>query len=110
MLLSTPLKPLVPPYGRLCVDFQLPQSMRGVVDQEVQAMLKQGVIRPSTSPWSSPVVLVRKKDGSWQFCVDYRKVNSVTHRDAFPLPRIDATLDSLAGSVLFTTLDLASGY
>ena len=84
--------------------------MRGVADQEVQAMLKQGVIRPSTSPWSSTVVLVWKKDGSWRFCVDYRKVNSVTHRDAFPLPRIDATLDSLTGSVFFTTLDLASGY
>ena len=89
---------------------RLPESTRGAVDQEVQKMLKQGVIRPSTSPWSSPVVLVRKKDGSWRFCVDYRKVNSVTHRDAYPLPRIDATLDSLAGSKFFTTLDLASGY
>ena len=70
-------------------------------------MLQQGVVRPSTSPWSSPVVMVRKKDGGWRFCVDYRKVNSVTRQDTYPLPRIDATLDSLAGSVFFTTLDLA---
>ena len=54
--------------------------------------------------------MVRKKDDSWRFCIDYRKLNSATHRDAYPLPRIDTTLDSLAGSSLFTTLDLASGY
>ena len=54
--------------------------------------------------------MVRKKDGSWRFCVDYRKLNNVTHHDANPLPHIDATQDSLAGSTLFTTLDLASGY
>jgi len=73
-------------------------------------MLEQGVIQQSFSPWSSPVVIVRKKDGSWRFCVDYRKLNDVTHHDAYPLPRIDSTLDSLAGSTLFMTLDLASGY
>ena len=54
--------------------------------------------------------MVQKQDGSWRFCVDYRKVNSVTKRDAYPLPRIDATLDSLAGAEYFTVLDLASGY
>ena len=53
---------------------------------------------------------MRKKDGSWRLCFDFRKLNSVTHRDAYPLPRIDATLDSLAGAKFFTTLDLASGY
>ena len=89
---------------------RLPASLKGEVDKEVQDMLQTGVIRPSTSPWSSPVVLVKKKDGSWRFCIDFRKVNEVTHRDAYPLPRIDETLDSLAHAVMFTTLDLASGY
>ena len=73
-------------------------------------MLKNKVIRPSTSPWSSPIIMVRKKDGSWRFCIDFRKLNSVTHKDAYPLPRIDETLESLAGSTIFSTLDLASGY
>jgi len=89
---------------------RIPEAMKEVVQQEVQKMLKQGVISPSNSPWSSPIVMVRKQDGSWRFCVDYRKVNSVTKRDAYPLPRIDATLDSLAGAEYFTVLDLASGY
>ena len=73
-------------------------------------MLRKNIISPSQSPWSSPVILVRKKDGSLRFCVDYRKVNSVTRKDAYPLPRIDETLDTLAGSSWFTTLDLLSGY
>ena len=87
-----------------------PKALHDVIDTEVQQMLQNGVIQPSFSPWSSPVVMVKKQDGSWRFCVDYRKLNSVTHRDAYPLPRIDSTLDSLAGATLFTTLDLASGY
>ena len=73
-------------------------------------MLKQGVIKPSASPWASPIVLVRKKDGNMRFCVDYRKLNSITKLDVFPLPRIDNTLDLLAQNSLFSTLDFASGY
>ena len=73
-------------------------------------MLRTGVIRSSTSPWSSPVVLVKKRDGAWRFCIDFRKVIAATHCDVYPLPRIDETLDSLAHAALFTTLDLASGY
>ena len=89
---------------------QQPVALKNTIDSEVQKMLQQGVIKPSHSPWSSPVVMVKKKDGLWRFCIDYRQLNSATHRDAYPLPRVDATLDSLAGSTLFTTLDLASGY
>ena len=87
-----------------------PVALRKTVQEEVHKMLKNKVIRPSTSPWSSPIIMVRKKDGSWRFCIDFRKLNSVTHKDAYPLPRIDETLESLAGSTIFSTLDLASGY
>ena len=60
-------------------------------------MLERGVVEPSSSPWVSPIVLVQKKDGSTRFCVDYRKLNNVTRKDAYPLPRIDVTLDTLHG-------------
>ena len=76
----------------------------------LQGTLGQDVIQPSTSPWASPKVLVKKKDESIRFCVDYRKVNSITWKDAYPIPRIDDTLDTLAGSQWFSTLDLVSGY
>ena len=89
---------------------RLPVCCKEVVQWEVSKMLENGVIRRSTSPWSSPIVLVQKRDGSWRFCIDFRRVNAVTHKDAYPLPRIDSTLDSLSGAQFFLTLDLASGY
>ncbi len=89
---------------------RLPLVKRHEVEKSVVEMQEQGVIEPSSSPWSSPVVLVRKKDGSFRFCVDYRRLNEVTHKDSYPLPRIDDTLEALAGSSLFSTLDLKSGY
>ena len=71
---------------------------------------EKGIIRPSTSPWASPIVLAKKKNGKIRVCVDYRKVNNVTTKDAFPLPRVQDCLDSVAGAKLFSTLDLTAGY
>jgi transposase InsO family protein len=89
---------------------RLPMAQQEVCDKEIQSMLDKGVIERGQSPWASPVVLVKKKDGSVRFCVDYRKLNAATTFDAYPLPRIDETLESLGGAKWFTTLDLLSGY
>ena len=83
---------------------------RDTIRQMVNQMQQQGVVQPSRSPWASPVVLVPKKDGSLRFCVDYRKLNSITRKDVFPLPLVDDILDTLSGTTFFTSLDLASGY
>eukprot|EP00731_Ephydatia_muelleri_P025294 Em0017g377a len=80
------------------------------VKKLVESMLDNNVIEPSNGPWASPIVLVKKKDGSTRFCVDFRQLNSVTRKDAHPIPRIDETLDALHGACWFSTLDLASGY
>lgn len=80
------------------------------VDRQIHKLRQQDIIEPAHGAWSSPVVLVKKKDGSWRFCVDYRRLNAVTVQDAHPLPRIDESLEALAGSQYFSTLDLMSGY
>ena len=87
-----------------------PFAIRTEVARQLENMQSQGVIQPSSSPWASPVVLVRKKDGSLRFCIDYRHLNLVTKPDVFPLPRMDDLLDQLGQSKFFSTLDLASGY
>ena len=73
-------------------------------------MLSQGIIRPSNSAWASPVVLIKKPNGSDRFCCDLRRVNSVTKKDSYPLPRIADTLDALSGTQYFCTMDLMSVY
>ena len=88
---------------------RLPLAKREEAEKAVQEMREQDVIEPSASPWSSPIVLVNKKDGSIRFCVDYRKFN-ITHKDSYPLPRIDDTIEALSGAKFFSTLDLKSGY
>jgi hypothetical protein len=85
-------------------------ARRAIIETQLREMLAEGAITPSKSPWSSPVVLISKKDGTMRFCVDYRKLNEVTIRDAYPLPRIDDTLDALHNAKFVSTLDLRSGY
>ena len=89
---------------------RIPPHLYQEVKEHLQNMLKAKVIKESDIPFSSPIVLVRKTDGSLRFCVDYRKLNSRTVRDAHSLPRIDDTLDSLVGAKYFSSLDLKAGY
>lgn len=89
---------------------RIPFAVCAEVARQLQEMQTQGVIEPSCSPCASPVVLVRKKDGSLRFCIDYRHLNLVTKPDVFPLPRMDDLLDQLGRSKFFSTLDLAHGY
>lgn len=89
---------------------RIPPSEYEVVKAHINQLLEAQVIRESCSAYASPIVLVKKKDGSLHMCVDYRQLNSKTRKDAFPLLRIEETLDSLAGARWFSTMDLASGY
>ena len=89
---------------------RIPPQEFDEVCRHLGEMLKIGAIRKSVSPWAGPMVLVRKKDGSLRFCVDLRKLNSRTLKDAYSLPRIKESLDCLNGAVIFTSLDLKAGY
>ena len=89
---------------------RIPPQMYDEVKTHIQEMLDLGAIRPSNSPWASAIVLVRKKDGRLRFCIDLRRLNNRTVKDAYSLPRIETILDSLGGSQIFSTLDLKAGY
>ncbi|KAK3726383.1 hypothetical protein QZH41_005098 [Actinostola sp. cb2023] len=89
---------------------RIPPNLFGEVKQHLQELLQKGVIKPSQSDYASPIVLVRKKSGALRMCVDYRQLNAKTRRDAYPLPRIDESLDALGGAKHFSTIDLASAY
>jgi hypothetical protein len=82
--------------------------------QELRMQLKElldlGLIRPSVSPWGAPVIFIRKKDGSWRLCIDYRQLNKATIKNQYPLPRIDDLFDQMKGTTVFSKIDLRSGY
>jgi len=96
--------PVAQPYRRI------PPSQLQEVRAHLDDLMKSDIIRPSTSPYSSPIVVVRKKSGDIRLCCDYRRLNAITCRDAFPIPRVDECIDALSGAKYFSTLDLASGY
>ena len=100
--------PDTPPFKeRFC---RIPPPQLDEVREHLKLMLDAGVIRPSNSPWCNTVVLVRKKDGSLRFCIDFRKLNSLTVKDSHPLPHICKTLESLAGAAHYSTSDMNSGF
>lgn len=90
--------------------YRVPPAHREEIERHVSQMLENNVIEPSDSPWASPVLLVKKPDNNYRFCIDYRKLNAITKRDVYPLPRIDDTLDELGTAMIFSTLDLESGF
>lgn len=96
--------PTAQPYRRF------PPSQLKEVRNHLDSLLAQDIISPSTSPYAAPIVLVRKKSGELCMCCDYRRLNDITRKDAFPIPRMEECIDALEGSKYFSTLDLASGY
>jgi hypothetical protein len=99
---AEPVKPAYRP--------RMPYSQMKISKAEIDRMCEIGIARPSKSPWTSPMVMVRKKDGSWRLCVDFRRLNKVTKKDAYSLPRIDEIFDMIGTARVFSTLDAQSGY
>ena len=87
-----------------------PMIYREKMAKMIEEMEAQGVVHPSSSPWASPVVLVPKKDGTARFCIDYRRLNAVSRKDVYPLPRIEDILSTLGEARYFSTLDRSSNW
>ncbi|KAH9078114.1 hypothetical protein Ae201684P_019215 [Aphanomyces euteiches] len=90
--------------------YRTSKAEHDIMEAEINQYQDLGLIRPSKSPWASPVLMIRKPDGSIRFCIDYRRLNKVTVKDSYPMPRIDDLLDVLGRAKLFSTMDIASGY
>nr|KYP41166.1 Transposon Ty3-I Gag-Pol polyprotein [Cajanus cajan] len=90
--------------------YRMSPSELAELKKQLEELLEKQFIRPSVSPWGAPVLLVKKKDGSFRLCVDYRQLNKFTIKNKYPLPRIDDLMDQLRGATVFSKIDLRSGY
>ena len=107
-VLTIEVEPGAAPVSR--APYRLAPTEMAELKKQLEELSDKGFIRPSTSPWGAPVLFVKKKDGSFRLCIDYRGLNKVTIKNKYPLPRIDELLDQLQGASWFSKIDLASGY
>lgn len=105
---TIPLLPVVQPFS-LRPYMYTPQH-KDEIEKQVTEMWSSGIIQESTSPFASPVLLVKKKDGEWRLCVDYKRLNAHTVKNSYPMPIFDEITDELSGAAMFSKLDHCSGY